>query len=418
MRAALALTFWCAFLALATTGDQPVADDTLDWQTAFSPLSAKNTERSLAVILITIDEAIESPTEEGAKLDAKLWCRLLFERMYRRSLQARRDLADHCNLQFLPAGVSKSLTAGKPRSRPARAIVAICDAKYRLLSLTVGVPEADEFLTIIEDAQQVRSFLELQGREKGKIAAAIAERSMKRLTRLWRGALKEMLAAVDVGKDDAAEPAAESSELLISLLSRIAISFEEVYSVDVKLRFGLTEVTDRRRLVVLEQHPETRRPWCESMMPFVAGSDFTETWIPLTEAVWHTDVVTHDVDIQELLRWWDTHSQSDTVAVAIEPPLLARQRPWPAVDVGGVADRRGLGWQDLQKLLLEVPFRNIDASELTALIRARDLAPVDITVPTRARYLAYEPGNRKPWAIREGDVPGKHISRLQRTMKQ
>ena len=38
-----------------------------------------------------------------------------------------------------------------------------------------------------------------------------------------------------------------------------------------------------------------------------------------------------------------------------------RQQTWPPINVGGIADKRGLGWQDLQNLLLEIPYRNIGA---------------------------------------------------------
>ncbi len=418
MRASLAVTYLCA-LALVSTGDEPAADERLVWQSAFAPLSAKDANHSLAVILITNDDAAE--TIKPAKDDdvqevADLWCKLNFEWSFRKAIRTRADLAEHCHLQFLPAGTAKTLTGGSSRNQPARAIVAVCDVNYRLLSLSVGVPEADEVLTIIEDAQQVQSMINLHEPDQAKLA--IADRSMTRLARIWRDALKEMLATIDVGNDDEANETAESSDPSNSLLGRIGVTFEEVYLVDVRLRFGMTKSSDHTRLVLLEQHQETRRPWCESMIPFVAGTDFAETWIPLTEAVWHADVVVSDVDSEELLSWWDLQIKSDPVVLAIQPPLLARQRSWPPVEVGGVADKRGLGWQDLQKLLLELPYQNIDAKQLAALIRERDLAPVDIVSPTRARYLLYEPNKRAAWAIREGDIPGKHIGRVKRMMKK
>ncbi len=412
MRALLALTFLCA-TALTSAGDEPAVDETLSWQPPFTAVSASE-PFSLVVMLITNDDAfaaIKPPAKEGGQPQVTQWCRPNLQHAYRKALAARPDLKDRCFLQYLPAGTPQQLTGGHDRNQPERAIVAICNGNYQLLSLVVGVPDSDELLTMIEDAQQVQAFIELYEGEIGKITGGIADRSMKRMTRLWRNALKEILAAMNA--DDRSGQA-----FLTTTLGRIALTFQEVYLTDVRLRFGLTDAADRIRLVVLEQHLEARRPWCEAMMPFVAGTDFTKTWKPLTEAVWQVAPVVHDADADELLAWWDTQVENDSLVLALDPPLLLRQQPWPPVDLGGIADKRGLGWQDLQKLLLELPYRTVDGEQLATLVRDRGLPPLDIELPTRARYLFFEANKRAPLVIREGDIPGKPIGRVKRMINK
>lgn len=415
MRAIIALSFLCA--ALGSPAADPAGENAITWQTSFSPVSPSE-PFSMTVVLITSDDAFDAitqPKEDGRPLKVSPWCKRALEDAYRRTLRMRPDLKDRCVVQFLPAGPPGELTGRKPRSQPSRAIVAICDGNYRLLAMTVGVPDADEMLTMVEDAQQAHSILVLNEENKTQLRDAVAERSMTRLARLWREPLKQMLAAIEVGKNDGDK---EPIEQLNARLGRIAASFEEVYLADVKYRFGLSEAADRTRLVILEQHPQTRAPWCEAMMPFVVGSKLVNTWIPLTEAVWQSDVIVSQRDHDDLIAWWDTQIKSDPVVLAITPPLLSRQQPWPPVDVGNVADKRGRGWKDLQQLLVSMPYRNVDSTEITQLIRERQLAPIDVELPTRARYLLYEPNKKAAWVIREGDIPGKHIGRINRAIKK
>lgn len=187
MRALLALTFLCA-TALTSAGDEPAVDETLSWQPPFTAVSASE-PFSLVVMLITNDDAfaaIKPPAKEGGQPQVTQWCRPNLQHAYRKALAARPDLKDRCFLQYLPAGTPQQLTGGHDRNQPERAIVAICNGNYQLLSLVVGVPDSDELLTMIEDAQQVQAFIELYEGEIGKITGGIADRSMKRMTRLWR----------------------------------------------------------------------------------------------------------------------------------------------------------------------------------------------------------------------------------------
>ena len=66
------------------------------------------------------------------------------------------------------------------------------------------------------------------------ITTPVAQRSVKRLTRLWQYSLKEVLTTIDVGASDD-ENEAEKFDAL-SVYSRLASTFQDVYFADVKLR--------------------------------------------------------------------------------------------------------------------------------------------------------------------------------------
>lgn len=403
--------------ALVVCGEDPGKEQPFVWHPPFGAVSASQ-PFSLVVTLITNDSVFDVGGGDADRgKTPPPWCQAVFQRSYLKLMQKRPDLKDRCFVQFLPVGTPRLVTGGNSRNQPQRAFVAICDGDYRLLSLLVGVPSEDELLTMIEDAQEVHSMLELNKADKMKTQSEIADRSSKRMTRLWQDALKEMLVAINAGNANPGGGGDSNANALLPTLGRIAMSFEEVYLSDVRLRFGLTDFADRTRLVILEQHAEARRPWCEAMMPFVAGTDFTTTWKPLIETVWYAAPVRADADADDLLAWWDTQSKDEQLVLSIEPPLLVRQTPWPPVDVGSVAEKKGLGWRDLQKLVLEFPYRNVDTEQLAVLIRDRGLQPLDLHLPTRTRYLFFEPGKKTPFAIREGDIPGKPIGRLRRAKK-
>jgi hypothetical protein len=241
---------------------------------------------------------------------------------------------------------------------------------------------------------------------------AIAERSQQRVSRLWRGALEEMLVAMqgDRGGDEGAANAQRDFGGRMRLLSE---TFDPTYLADVKLRFGLTESTDRTRLVILEQHPEARQPWCDAMIPFTAGSDVTVVWRELVESIWGHQPITSDAEAKELLDWFDLQTKTGAVVLSLAPPLHMRRVPWPPV-----TDRfanRGIGWQKVHSLALKHPFRSVDPQQVATLIRARDLNAVDIHRPPTVRYLFFDPKKKHPLVIREGDPPGRFAGILKRS---
>lgn len=414
MRGSLAIVLLLSSV-LALRGDEGAADDpdAVVWGKAFSSISATDDD-SLVILVITNDDPYISPSAPDEP-QSPLWCTSVFSAAFRKAMQARPDVRERISLQPMAAGMPALLTGGELRNQPARAVIAICDGNYRLLAFTVGVPETPGLLTLIEDAEEVRLLSALHREAHEKIVAAVAQRSSQRVSRMWRGVLEQMLVALgaDNLNDDADVPQA-ITQRQIGRLTLLSETYAPAYLADVRLRFGLSESADRTRLSILEQHPEARRPWCESMIPFLAGNDFLTLWSPLCETLWGVQPVVRDAEAAELLDWWDLQIKTDALVLSLQPPLLARRHPWPPVDPSGQTSKRGLGWNDVQELVVQRPYRTVDAQQLAVLIQSRELKPVDIQLPTMARYLFFEPKKKGAVVVREGDPPGRFVGQLKR----
>lgn len=421
MRVLLAITILYS-VACCARGDEGLSDapDPIPWQNPFETISASKADESLVLILITNEDPFVA--SERAKKTKKqvradqgtsnppVWCANVLALSYRKAIEQRGDLRERLTLQSIAAGLPKELTGGDSRNAPARAVLALCDGNYRLLAFMVGVPDVDDLLTLIEDGEDVVAIGQLDSEHPQQIVHKIAQRSSERMSRLWRGSLEEMAVAMQSDEDGVAE----SKELLNARLRLLSETFEPTYLADVRLRFGLTESTDQTRLIVLEQHPETRRPWCESMIPFIAGSDFLETWGVLVESIWGHQPISHDAEAEDLLSWFDLQTNTDSVVLSLQPPLHLQRLPWPPITEKG-GRKRGVGWQDVHALAVEHPFRSVDAQQLAVLIRARDLNAVDIHRPSMARYLFLEPKRKRAIVVREADPPGRFAGILKRT---
>ncbi len=444
MRAIFFLISFSGFssFALAQEATGPVV-----WETAFTPVTSGQADDHLVLMLISNDAQVgeqqvvareknsKDKPGKAAKVPGRLakdqlaknqsrqsiWCKADFEFSYQRVLAKRADLADGCSVQSVAAGMPKHLTGEKDRNQPRRCLVAVCDGHYRLLSFCVGTPGPDELLTLIEDAQEVVSLIKLSGNNQTAITTPVAQRSVKRLTRLWQYSLKEVLTTIDVGASDD-ENEAEKFDAL-SVYSRLASTFQDVYFADVKLRFGLTEASDRTRLAVLEQHSQTRQPWCDSMMPFLANADFVQLWRPLTRTLWHHDPVTLAKDeSSELVDWYDSIDKTKTIVLDLQPSN-SRNRPVLKIAAKDAKPKRatrakGIDWEDLQTLVAKFPSKNVDTQQLSGLVCLRGITGVDLFSPSQARYLVIKPNDKSAWAIRQGESPVKSYGRLKRLVKQ
>ncbi len=421
MRVTLALLLLAGFASSARS-DEPQAEEVIPWQTPFQAISASDADDALVLVLITNEDPFATADSAPAATRNKIklanpippvWCADVLGHAYLKTIRQRADLRGRLTIQSIAAGLPKELTGGEARNLPARAVLALCDGSYRLLAVTVGVPDADELLTLIEDGEDVAAMRQLHAEDRTKTVHLIAQRSSERLSRLWRGVLEEVVVAMHGDEDDDPGQDTESEQAFIDRMRLLGETFTPTYMADVRLRFGLTDAADRTRLVVLEQHPETRRPWCAAMIPFIAGSDFNVIWRELVESIWGHAPITADGEATELIEWFDTQIKTDAIVLSLKPPLHLRHLPWPPVT--DKAARRGAGWQQVHELALEHPFRKVDAQQLAVLIRSRDLAAVDIERPSLARYLYLEPRKRLPYVVREGDPPGRFAGRLKRS---
>lgn len=398
---------WLGAKSFAEEPAQPIP-----WTPAMEVISGPDEDRTLVLMLVTNDNAYAEPSYG--------WCTAALDRRIPGLLRERPGLRDTLRLQRLPAGLPACLTGGESRSGPGRAIVLVADNDYRLLSFAVGIPSSEELQRIVEDAEQVRSQLAfLQRESRAALEEAVAERSAERVRRVWKEAIeatRDTLPGVGDVTDDGVT-SYDWSDQAATRVATLTENWESVYLADVVSRFGLTDVSDRQRLVILEQHLETRANWCDAMLPFLAGGDVRALWQPLAEAVWKLPAVRRVEPDTELLLWWDEIADTQPVVISLQPSLLAARQAWPPPQLLAQTGRRGATWTDLQAVIQAQPIKDVSAAQLAALITARGLRDVEIALPSTARYLFYEPKQKSPLVIREDELPGRYVAKIKRAVK-
>ncbi|QDT07680.1 hypothetical protein K227x_61080 [Rubripirellula lacrimiformis] len=417
--------------------DALVADDAIHWGDPLGPISATEADDKLVLLLITNDEPIRvddavdvaDGDDQRAAVDAPNgvygWCTDVFADAFRELRHRRPDLRSKLMLQWLPAGLPRELTGGKVSNGTARAVVLLCDGHYRLASFLVGVPDADDLLTLIEDGQEFQRLRSLDTQGRQRVVANLAGRSSQRMDRLWRQVLEESVVAMDGAADDRGgvkdrgigelEPDFSYESFDQVATQRMLVlneRFGDMYLADVRLRFGLTEASDVERLVTLEQHIQTRRPWCEAMIPFIAGIQVDQQWPTLVELIWGHPAIRGDFDASELVQQIKTLGKDETFVFSIQPPTALRNIPWPPIsdDTSGA----GAGWQRVQELATKTRYREVDWQQLAAAIRGGDLTPIDVRGNSLLRYVILPAGKTKPLPVFQNSPPGRVVGLLKR----
>ena len=417
---ALALSFGC----LSSVAQVDRADDI--WDQAFVTISPSEGHDQLILVVITNDDPFRRLDEQEAGDEQRpeaspltLWCEPLIVDAVNDAGSIRPQLSSTLRLQKLAAGLPLELTSASKSRDPARAVTAVCDSDYRLLALAVGVPDGDELLTLVEDAEEVRRWMQFdEGRQAKEAAEAaqrvtlserIEQRCRDRTHRLWQMAIDEVTTLI---ADNPNPVALTDSKAAVDHLAVAALydTLQPTYLTDARLKFGLSDVGDLRRLMVLEQHVEARRDWCEVAMVGLVGSNFSSRWRPLLTRLWnHLPIVDQPPD-EELLAWYDRESELGPIVLTIESSF-DRFDIWPPAD----GATRGMTWKEVHDLALEFPHRQLDLQELASLIRHRNLPAIDLRGTSPVRYLMSTPNRPRPTLVRESDPPGRFASLLKRS---
>ncbi|MCO8121384.1 hypothetical protein NHH03_06515 [Stieleria sp. TO1_6] len=394
----------------------PAPADELIFREPFSGLSASEIESKLIVFLITDEDPFLWSKAKLERADKNrlgggpdVWCGGDFRQSFAKMVEERPDLKDRIIAQRIVAGLPSNLTGGNARSLPPRVMIAICDGNYRLLNLCVGMPDGPGLIQVLEDAEENRALLELNDQDPEKLGLAISQRTRNRVRRIYDQALTQL--HENTAWDDSL---GQIDSAWIAKFGRLAVELQPVYLLDVKLRFSLSDLNDLIRLIVLEQHTETRRNWCDTIAPYVVGRPLREIINPLVDVIWATPSVVH-VETSEhtdVLRWFSSRRENVTLVLAIEPALIDRGQVWPPPNISGNRNARQ-DWAALETAMSKHPFRTVDAEELAVVLRENDEMPIDLNLPSRTRYIIFEPGKKKMFLIREGDLPGKFIQRLE-----
>lgn len=149
----------------------PPEESALNWQAPFTVLSTVNPDSKLVLILVTNDDAFyKHPAGANQPVAAQPpgvaqqgWCAAEFHHTCQQVLQLRPDLKDKISFQSIFAGTPSELSGGQPHTSPKRVVCFLCNKHYKLLALSIGIPNADDLLTLIEDAQEVKILAGLNG---------------------------------------------------------------------------------------------------------------------------------------------------------------------------------------------------------------------------------------------------------------
>lgn len=386
----------------------------IEWGEPFESINWSS-ENELILLVITNDLPWPSRATGRQRVDelrqeSTYWCKKEIDHAVRSLNTDHPRLASKLRFQSISAGLPMELTGGKSDESPSRAVVAVCDNQYRLLSFVVGVPDANELASMIEDAEETSVLIQHTKDDPQTVIDRLADRSRSRINRRFRSVLADIVSAARSGgnDDDYADP-----QVLRNSIRMVALDIDPIYSLDAKLRFAIHDPSDLIRLQVLEQHVETRRPWCETMLPFVVGVSFIDTWQPLVESIWgHPPITEQSVDT-DLHLWVRSRSDSNSIVLMIESPMKLKHLNWPPVN--DPTDRRSVAWNDAHTQALKNSFRVVSVGNLANLIREFELKPINLYQPTFVRYLILQPKTLTPIVIRPSDPPNRFRRMLKRS---
>lgn len=397
------------------------------WTTSLDEPASATADEALVVVLVTNDVYAEPvKTSKGRSISREpCWC----ERSLRRS--AAKIPAGYWNpsapiqFQHWPMGLPPIITGGTASGEAGRAIMFVTDGRYRILAMSVGVPEGDDLTRLIEDAEDSRLLLRRHSTDPNELIRQLADRTRGRLNRLWQIELDRHLAALGEGDSEPILDVVDETERYTAGLKlqigAIAGKLQAVYLKDAQMRFGLTDATDLDRLIILEQHATTRAPWVTIMLPFLVGGDLRLLSTDLVEIVWDRWVMPVETpgkkkkEAAALADWVSQHGDRLSFAFRIVPPLMSERSQTQLVD--DVARRRGSGWQDLDDAVNAGPTRQVTVGELAGWLTQTNGKPVDLQRPSRVRILFFRSAKDSPYPIRDGSAPGRATTMIRQVQK-
>ncbi|MFG0288723.1 MAG: hypothetical protein ACF8CQ_11130, partial [Rhodopirellula sp. JB044] len=166
-----------------------------------APLAAvptENREHALVVALITDDVSVDWATLRGIDRGDRTtpqpcWCAQYAEKSIANLPSGFLHPSAPIYFQHWPLGLPAVLTGGKKSSEPGRAFVVITDGQYRVLELSVGVPDGDDLSRMIGDAEDTRMWIRQFPDHPKEFVKQIADRNRERVTRIWRLELERQL---------------------------------------------------------------------------------------------------------------------------------------------------------------------------------------------------------------------------------
>lgn len=317
------------------------------------------------------------------------WCQRSVERAVVKCEEVR--AGTEIQLQYQFAGAPGILNKDRPKVGPRRAICLICDSQSHVFSFCIGVPNGDQLLALLEDAEELilAASLAPDSQEPDKesedaLTMIIRQRSAGRTIRHYRPLLDK------IHKDTAIQASAQW----------LAPAVQQ----DLAERFLLTVPIDGSRLLSTQQHMESSRYWCDAMLPCVAGKSMQTVWPELAEVVWNAKPWHLQGDPTSLASWYEAAIGESMVVLELNPPgpvpylaAAANDQVRPRAVSDEASERVQASDAELAKRLLNVRHRMIELPELASLFTHRKDQSIDILLTTSTpRWIVLEKPTDKP----------------------
>lgn len=419
------------------------AQNRVNWSTEFMKLDEAQSEKTLVVMVFTNDvspewlRASKAPRPKGTPI---CWCEAALAQAAGQIDPGFFHPSSPIFWQRIPIGLPPILTGGKPHSDVPRTFTILTDGEYRFLEMMVGVPEQADLSSLIEDAEETRMWMHQYCGDPTEatpigMLEEIVDRNQDRLGRLWTAELGRQRRALgddafqmdfDGGTVDPLNDPVEFTELFLTRLGSIADQLQMVYLQDAQSRYGLTDESDIKRLAVLEQHSDTRQSWVSCLSPFAVGTDVRKTYVPLAELIWncrvmptklatpHTDGSSADA---ALSAWIEGQGNQHPFALRLPLPFLASLKNDRRAAVSEVAERRGLGWDDLNAELQKLPVYQTSPLPLATRLHRTGARPIDLNRPSPTQVLFFRSAVDHANPIRDGEPPGRSVTMIRRVQR-
>jgi hypothetical protein len=210
----------------------------------------------------------------------KAWCDSALARAQGPTVSSRPELKV---FRFQPAGMPIYFNQGHQHSGPRRALCFWLDEQSRIMNFCVGIPDAEGFQRLTEEADEFSIMVQMQVESDSRIAQAFIRKTcVKRATRHYRDQIQQ------IGPE---QTIAIGADKLSAALAA-----------DIQERFLLEPGSDFLRWISIQQHAEARRYWCAAMLPAIVNQQFDTTWREIAECVWGAK------------PWYATHQDQDWAA--------------------------------------------------------------------------------------------------------
>ncbi len=299
---------WACLLALAFTvysGEVGAVDASLAAASHSCPSPMLACSAVTKVVVVTDDDFLST--------SASPWCGSSLAKVIR----ACRDLRPRTSLQIRSvfAGAPRIMFQNRPKVGPRRALLFFCDEADRVFAFCVGMTNAEQFLTLLEQADEQSIVTEL-GKHREPEGSTDENEAAKEVA-----GIQSLRTAIQSRTIRHYRPLLDSIQHDVNIVLA-AERLNPALQKDLAERFLLSLPIENGRLAAVQQHAEACRYWCDAMLPCVTGKTVDQVWPELATVVWGAQP--WRVELSDLHHWYDQVLPQGPVALEVlhETPFV------------------------------------------------------------------------------------------------